>query len=44
MPNIAAWFDQPAVLNVTGGIAMVVWAAMIVGGIAYLFSCIRSAR
>jgi hypothetical protein len=44
MPNIAAWLDQPEVLNVTGGIAMVIWAAWIVGGIAYLFSCAKDAR
>ena len=44
MPNIAAWLNQPQVLNVTGGIAMALWAAMIVGGIAYLFAAARSAR
>ncbi len=44
MPNIAAWCDRPEVLNVTGGIAMVIWAALIVGGIAYLFAAARSAR
>ena len=44
MPNIAAWLDQPEVLNVTGGIAMVIWAVWIVGGIAYLLAAARSAR
>lgn len=44
MPNIAAWLDQPEVLNVTGGVAMVIWAVWIVGGIAYLFAAARSAR
>ena len=44
MPNIAAWLNQPRVLNITGGIAMAIWAAMIVGGIAYLVTAAGSAR